>query len=91
MTGKIAARQPAEAELEAGKTYFWCACGHSKEQPFCDGTHKEVNFSLTDAIATGKYKPIRISPEASEKVWLCMCKQTKTPPFCDGSHKALAD
>jgi CDGSH-type Zn-finger protein len=91
MTGKIAARQPAEAELEEGKTYFWCACGHSKQQPFCDGTHKEVNKTLASDSAAEKYKPIRISPEASEKVWLCMCKQTKTPPFCDGSHKTLPD
>jgi CDGSH-type Zn-finger protein len=89
MNGKIAAKEPMEIALEHGKTYFWCACGHSKTQPFCDGTHKEVNFSLTDAIATGKYKPLRLSMENDQKVWLCMCKHTKNPPYCDGTHKTL--
>lgn len=89
MDGKIAAKEPMEIDLEPGKTYFWCACGHSKEQPFCDGTHKEANFSLTDAIAAGKYKPVRLSTETPDKVWLCMCKHTKNPPYCDGMHKTL--
>ena len=88
MNGKIYAKQPTEANLEAGKTYFWCACGYSKEQPFCDGTHKEVNSSMTDPSAA-KFKPLRVSSETAQKVWLCMCKQTKTPPYCDGTHKTL--
>lgn len=89
MHGKIASKEPIAVSLEPGKTYFWCSCGHSKEQPFCDGTHKEVNFSLTDAIASGKYKPVRLSMESDQKFWLCLCKHTKNPPYCDGTHKAL--
>lgn len=89
MTGKIAAKEPVEITLEPGQNYYWCACGHSKTQPLCDGTHNEVNFSLADAIAQGKYKPVRVKSEKAEKVWLCQCKQTKNPPYCDGTHKSL--
>ncbi|MFO1527957.1 MAG: CDGSH iron-sulfur domain-containing protein [Turneriella sp.] len=89
MQGKIAGNAPMEITLEAGKTYYWCACGHSKTQPFCDGTHNEVNFSLTDALASGKYKPVRVKADEDKKAWFCLCKQTKTPPFCDSSHKKI--
>jgi CDGSH-type Zn-finger protein len=87
MEAKIAAKEPMEAELEAGKTYFWCACGHSKTQPFCDGTHKEVNATITEPAH--RFKPVRLSVENPQKAWLCMCKHTKTPPYCDGTHKTL--
>lgn len=69
---------PYAVDLEEGQTYFYCTCGLSQKQPFCDGAHKGSGFKSHCFTAT-----------ASEKVWLCGCKQTKTPPFCDGSHKDL--
>jgi CDGSH-type Zn-finger protein len=64
--------------LEEGKTYFWCSCGRSDKQPFCDGSHKETAFS-----------PVKYGATSAARVNFCGCKQTKTPPFCDGSHSAL--
>lgn len=74
----IAQKAPYAVEVEAGKSYFWCACGKSKNQPFCDGSHKGSTFS-----------PVKFTAEESKKVWLCGCKQTAGQPFCDGAHKAL--
>ncbi len=74
----IAAKQPAAVQLESGKTYAWCACGHSKKQPFCDGSHKEHGFS-----------PLVFTAAETKTAYLCQCKHTKTPPFCDGTHKNL--
>jgi CDGSH-type Zn-finger protein len=74
----IAAKQPAEVTLEAGKTYAWCVCGLSQKQPFCDGTHK-----------TTELKPLVFKQEQTKTAWLCQCKQTKNRPFCDGTHKTL--
>ena len=73
----IAAKQPAVLTLEPG-TYYWCACGRSKEQPFCDGSHKGTDFS-----------PVAFEITEKKQVALCQCKRTATPPFCDGSHKHL--
>ena len=75
-----AATNPIAVVLEQGKTYWWCSCGLSKSQPFCDGSHK------TTALLPEKFIAAR-----SEEVWLCACKQTRKQPFCDGSHKALVD
>lgn len=75
---KIAAKQPAAVPLEAGKSYHWCACGYSKTQPFCDGSHKAVGMT-----------PLAFTAQKAETAYLCQCKHTKTPPFCDGTHKAL--
>ena len=61
-----------------GETYYWCACGQSSNQPFCDGSHKGTSFT-----------PLAFKAEKSETVYLCGCKKTKTPPFCDGTHKGL--
>jgi CDGSH-type Zn-finger protein len=72
---KRAGDKPVEADLEKGKTYAWCACGLSKTQPFCDGSHK-----VTDI------KPFVFVSEETKKSHLCMCKQTKNKPYCDGSH-----
>ena len=64
-------------QLEPG-TYWWCACGQSKGQPFCDGSHEGTEFV-----------PVKTDIQSSRKVWLCGCKHTKGPPFCDGSHNEL--
>ena len=74
---EIAQKAPYALELEPG-SYWWCACGRSKKQPFCDGSHKGTEFSPREVNITKK-----------EKVWLCGCKQSKKPPFCDGTHKSL--
>lgn len=74
----IAQKAPYPVEVEAGKTYAWCACGRSAVQPFCDGSHKAVGM-----------KPVVFTPETAKTLWFCGCKRTGKPPFCDGSHKAL--
>ena len=40
----IAQKSPIPVEVEAGKDYWWCSCGQSKNQPFCDGSHKGSDF-----------------------------------------------
>ncbi len=74
----IPQKQPYPVELEAGKTYYWCRCGRSKNQPFCDGSHKGTSF-----------EPLAFTAEKSETAYLCGCKHSNNPPFCDGSHKDL--
>lgn len=76
----IAARTPVAVKLEAGRTYFYCACGRSATQPFCDGSHEGTDFT-----------PLEFSVERDRKVSLCRCKHTATPPYCDGSHDQLPD
>lgn len=78
MKGTIAQKNPLAAELEAGKTYYWCTCGESKKQPFCDGSHKITAFT-----------PMAYTATKTGTAWLCACKQSNTPPLCDGSHKKL--
>lgn len=75
---KIAATAPAGVDLEAGKKYFFCACGESSAQPFCDGSHKGTGFA-----------PLAFTAEKTGKAYLCQCKRTGNAPYCDGSHKAL--
>ncbi len=77
-TGKVAGTGPIAVEVEAGKNYFWCQCGLSANQPFCDGSHKGTEF-----------KPVKWQCDEEGKKFFCACKQTKNQPFCDGSHKAL--
>ena len=74
----IADRKPIAVKLDAGEEYFWCACGRSKNQPFCDGSHRGTNTT-----------PVGFTAEETDEAWLCMCKQTQNPPYCDGSHKNL--
>jgi CDGSH-type Zn-finger protein len=76
----IAAKSPAGVELSEGETYHWCRCGRSRNQPFCDGSHRQT--SLT---------PIEFTAEKTETVYLCRCKGTGNAPYCDGTHKGLAD
>ncbi len=75
---RIAGRQPSVQSLDSEKNYFWCSCGRSAKQPFCDGSHKETTFA-----------PKKFSPEKDGQAYLCTCKQTATPPYCDGTHKTL--
>ena len=69
--------KPIIGQSEA-KDYWWCSCGKSNNQPFCDGSHKGTEYS-----------PKKISMEAGKKVAWCTCKATSKPPFCDGSHSDL--
>jgi CDGSH-type Zn-finger protein len=74
---EIADKTPAVLELAPG-TYFWCRCGRSKNQPFCDGAHKGSEFT-----------PMEFTIEETKKVALCRCKRTANAPFCDAAHKKL--
>lgn len=76
---EIPMKSPCAVNVEAGKSYWWCACGKSKSQPFCDGSHKGSSFT-----------PLEYKAEKSETVYFCGCKQTAGRPKCDGSHKKLA-
>ncbi|MEI6437280.1 MAG: CDGSH iron-sulfur domain-containing protein [Candidatus Omnitrophota bacterium] len=69
------ANTPFATPVEAGKSYFWCACGRSKNQPFCDGSHAGTGLN-----------PVKYDAKETKTVYFCGCKQTKTPPMCDGSH-----
>ena len=75
---QIAQKAPYPVEVEAGKTYFWCACGKSSKQPFCDGSHKDTAFT-----------PVKWTAEETKKAWFCGCKQSANQPLCDGAHKGL--
>ena len=75
---KIAQTAPFPVEVEEGKTYFWCACGQSQKQPFCDGSHKGSDFS-----------PVKYTAEKTGKVFFCGCKHSSRQPLCDGSHNKL--
>ena len=66
---------PYKVKVEKGKTYSWCSCGLSKNQPFCDGSHKGSEFN-----------PVSYKAETTKKMFFCACKQTNNQPFCDGSH-----
>ncbi|MFA7387860.1 MAG: CDGSH iron-sulfur domain-containing protein [Thiohalobacteraceae bacterium] len=74
---EIPQKAPYALELEAG-THWWCACGRSQKQPFCDGSHKGTEFS-----------PVKVELTEKTKVWLCGCKQSANKPYCDGTHKTL--
>jgi CDGSH-type Zn-finger protein len=73
----IAAKKPIVIELTPG-TYWWCACGESRKQPFCDGSH-----------AGGEFSPTEFEVEETRRVALCVCKHSKNGVFCDGTHKGL--
>ena len=74
----IAQKAPYATAVEEGKTYYWCACGRSKNQPFCDGSHQGTGI-----------EPVAFTAQKSETVYLCGCKRTANPPFCDGTHQKL--
>ena len=75
----IAAKKPAKVELEEGKEYFWCRCGLSESQPFCDGSHAGTDVT-----------PLKFTADKTESAVLCQCKSTANGPFCDGTHAGLA-
>lgn len=76
---EIAQKSPFILSLEQG-TYYWCACGRSKKQPYCDGSHKNTGFN-----------PVMFEIREKSKIALCGCKHTNKKPFCDGSHKNLTN
>ncbi len=77
-TPRIAETRPAKRRLEAGRTVYWCRCGRSRQQPFCDGSHAGTDF-----------EPLAFTPEQGDEYFFCQCKRTARPPFCDGSHKRI--
>jgi CDGSH-type Zn-finger protein len=74
----VAQKSPYPVAVEAGKAYFWCACGMSASQPYCDGSHKGTGMA-----------PMKFTAESDKTVYLCGCKATKNAPFCDGAHSRL--
>jgi len=74
----VSQKSPYLVEVEAGKSYFWCSCGRSEKQPFCDGSHKGTTFA-----------PLKFESEKSKQLFFCGCKQTDKQPFCDGAHSKL--
>jgi CDGSH-type Zn-finger protein len=69
---------PFPVQVEASKTYFWCACGKSSKQPFCDGSHKGSDFT-----------PVKYEATETKTVYFCGCKHTAQKPLCDGTHSTL--
>lgn len=76
----IADNKPVPVQLSTGEEQYWCACGQSQNQPFCDGSHAGTSFT-----------PVAFTPEADGEAYLCACKRTGTPPFCDGTHAQFGD
>ena len=74
----IAQKAPYPVEVEAGKAYFWCSCGKSAKQPFCDGSHKGSEFT-----------PVKFEATETKTVYFCGCKHSASPTLCDGSHSKL--
>ena len=75
---KIAALHPISCKIEANKDYYYCTCGYSKTQPFCDGSHKGTSF-----------KSLHFSQNITTHEALCTCKRTSRAPYCDGRHSKL--
>lgn len=74
----IAQKAPYPVDVTEGKTYFWCSCGKSENQPFCDGSHKDTG-----------HNPIKYTAEKDRTVYFCGCKASAKAPLCDGAHNSL--
>ncbi|MFP6797198.1 MAG: CDGSH iron-sulfur domain-containing protein [Pseudomonadales bacterium] len=74
----IAQKAPFPVDVTAGKKYFWCACGKSKNQPFCDGSHSDTEFT-----------PVAYKADKDRTLYFCGCKRTAGAPLCDGTHNSL--
>ena len=76
--GQNAGNGPIAVDVEKDKSYYWCSCGKSEKQPFCDGSHKGTTF-----------KPVVFKATETKKMYFCGCKATSNQPFCDGAHNSL--
>jgi len=74
----IVDRDPIKVAVKEGETHYWCACGLSKSQPYCDGSHSSTDIT-----------PMKFVTKDSGAAYLCMCKHTQNAPYCDGSHAKL--
>lgn len=74
----IVQKEPFAVEVKAGKSYWWCSCGQSAKQPFCDGSHKDTDFA-----------PIEHKAEKDSTAFFCGCKKSSKSPLCDGTHSRL--
>jgi CDGSH-type Zn-finger protein len=75
---EIPTKSPFAVDVQAGQDYWWCACGRSAHQPFCDGSHRGTGI-----------EPVKYTVAADGKVWLCGCKHSARAPMCDGTHNRL--
>ena len=75
---EIAQKEPIAVDVIPGRKYWWCVCGRSKKQPFCDSAHKGTDF-----------QPVMFETDEAQTIWFCCCKQTGDRPFCDGTHNSL--
>jgi CDGSH-type Zn-finger protein len=75
---QIARKAPYPVRVTAGTKYFWCACGRSAQQPFCDGSHKDTGIT-----------PLPYTADSDRTLYFCGCKQTANRPLCDGTHNRL--
>ena len=66
---------PIMLDLEPG-TYYWCSCGKTQNQPFCDGSHEGTSFL-----------PMEFNITEKKQYALCNCQRTQDAPYCDGSHE----
>lgn len=76
----IADNKPVKVSLSKDKKYYFCTCGRSSNQPFCDGSHKDTEFT-----------PKVFTAEKEGDAYLCACKHSDNKPYCDGTHKQFSD